>query len=110
MCVDVVQYFKMMECDEDGIFDCLKVYWSIMFVLMEWYDGWIVNIWGDVVIVEFGFVIDVVQCVVEIQNEFFYKNVDLLDLSCMEFCIGLNFGDIMIEGDDIYGDGVNVVV
>lgn len=108
MCADVAQYSKLMERDEDGTLDRLKAYRSIMSALTARHNGRIVNTWGDAVIVEFGSVIDAVQCAVEIQNELSHKNAKLPDATRMEFRIGLNLGDIMIEGDDIYGDGVNV--
>lgn len=108
MCADVAHYSKLMERDEDGTLDRLKAYRSIMSALTERHNGRIVNTWGDAVIIEFGSVIEAVQCAVDIQNELSVRNADLPDASRMEFRIGLNLGDIMIEGDDIYGDGVNV--
>ena len=108
MCADVAQYSRLMEADEDGTLDRLKAYRAIMSSLTEGHHGRIVNTWGDAVIIEFSSVVDAVQCAVDIQNELSVKNADLPDASKMEFRIGLNLGDIMVEGDDIYGDGVNV--
>lgn len=108
MCADVEQYSKLMERDEDGTLDRLKAYREVMSSLTDRHSGRIVNTWGDAVIVEFTSVIEAVQCAVEIQNELTHRNSDLPDNNRMEFRIGINLGDIMVEGDDIYGDGVNV--
>ncbi|GAA0771805.1 adenylate cyclase [Roseibium denhamense] len=108
MCADVAHYSKLMERDEDGTLDRLKAYRMVMASLTERHDGRIVNTWGDAVIIEFSSVIEAVQCAVEIQNELSFQNNELPDINRMEFRIGINLGDIMVEGDDIYGDGVNV--
>ncbi len=108
MCADVAQYSKLMERDEDGTLDRLKAYRLVMSALTERHNGRIVNTWGDAVIIEFASVMEAVQCAVDIQNELSVRNADLPDLNRMEFRIGINLGDIMVEGEDIYGDGVNV--
>ncbi|MHA7772460.1 adenylate/guanylate cyclase domain-containing protein [Roseibium sp. M-1] len=108
MCADVAQYSKLMERDEDGTLDRLKAYRTVMSALTERHNGRIVNTWGDAVIIEFVSVMEAVQCSVDIQNELSLRNAELPDLNRMEFRIGINLGDIMVEGDDIYGDGVNV--
>ncbi len=108
MCADVAHYSKLMERDEDGTLDRLKTYRKVMSSLTDRHNGRIVNTWGDAVIIEFASVIEAVQCAVEIQNELSLRNADLPDLNRMDFRIGINLGDIMVEGDDIYGDGVNV--
>lgn len=108
MCADVAHYARLMEVDEDGTLDRLKSYREIMSQLAERHNGRIVNTWGDAVIIEFSSVVEAVQCAVEIQTELSLRNVDLPDARKMEFRIGLNLGDLMVEGDDIYGDGVNV--
>ena len=108
MCADVAQYSKLMERDEDGTLDRLRTYRDVMSSLTDRHNGRIVNTWGDAVIIEFASVIEAVQCAVDIQNELSVRNADLPDLNRMDFRIGINLGDIMVEGDDIYGDGVNV--
>ncbi|WP_299481773.1 adenylate/guanylate cyclase domain-containing protein [uncultured Roseibium sp.] len=108
MCADVAQYSKLMERDEDGTLDRLKAYRDVMSSLTDRHNGRIVNTWGDAVIIEFVSVIEAVQCAVDIQNELSVRNADLPELNRMDFRIGINLGDIMVEGDDIYGDGVNV--
>lgn len=108
MCADVAQYSALMERDEDGTLDRLKAYRSVMSSLTERHNGRIVNTWGDAVIIEFTSVTEAVQCAVDIQNELSLRNAELPDLNRMEFRVGINLGDIMVEGEDIYGDGVNV--
>ncbi|KZM48592.1 adenylate/guanylate cyclase domain-containing protein [Labrenzia sp. OB1] len=108
MCADVAQYSTLMERDEDGTLDRLKTYRDVMSSLTDRHNGRIVNTWGDAVIIEFGSVMEAVQCAIEIQNELTHRNADLPDINRMEFRIGINLGDIMVEGEDIYGDGVNV--
>ncbi|MES0881716.1 adenylate/guanylate cyclase domain-containing protein [Roseibium sp. SCP14] len=108
MCADVAQYSKLMERDEDGTLDRLKAYRSVMSALTERHNGRIVNTWGDAVIIEFVSVMEAVQCAVDIQNELSNRNASIPDMTRMEFRIGINLGDIMVEGEDIYGDGVNV--
>ncbi|WP_299819972.1 adenylate/guanylate cyclase domain-containing protein [uncultured Roseibium sp.] len=108
MCADVAQYSTLMERDEDGTLDRLKTYRDVMSSLTDRHNGRIVNTWGDAVIIEFGSVMEAVQCAIEIQNELTHRNADLPDMNRMEFRIGINLGDIMVEGEDIYGDGVNV--
>lgn len=108
MCADVAQYSKLMERDEDGTLDRLRAYRDVMSSMTERHNGRIVNTWGDAVIIEFASVIEAVQCAVEIQNELTLRNAELPEMNRMDFRVGINLGDIMVEGDDIYGDGVNV--
>ena len=70
--------------------------------------GRVVKTTGDGLLVEFGSVVDAVQCAVEIQQGMADRNVDESDGRRMAFRIGVNLGDVIIEGDDIHGDGVNV--
>jgi class 3 adenylate cyclase len=63
---------------------------------------------GDNLLAEFGSVVDAVECAVEIQKELKTRNADLPENRRMEFRIGVNLGDVIGEGDKIYGDGVNI--
>jgi adenylate cyclase len=76
--------------------------------LVERHDGRIVNTWGDAVIAEFPSVVEAVQCAVEIQQEISNQESDPPHADRMQFRIGINLGDVMVDGSDIYGDGVNV--
>ncbi|GGB58535.1 adenylate cyclase [Roseibium aquae] len=108
MCADVAHYSALMERDEDGTLDRLRAYRKVMSGLTARHCGRIVNTWGDAVIIEFSSVIEAVQCAVDIQTDLASRNADLPEAERMEFRIGINLGDLMVEGDDIYGDGVNV--
>ncbi len=70
--------------------------------------GRIVKTTGDALLVEFASVVDGVQCAVEIQNGMAERDTDVPDDQRIEFRIGVNLGDVIIEGDEIHGDGVNV--
>jgi adenylate cyclase len=76
--------------------------------LVERHDGRIVNTWGDAVIAEFASVVEAVQCAVEIQQEIAGQNSEPRQAHQMRFRIGINLGDVMVDGSDIFGDGVNI--
>jgi adenylate cyclase len=75
---------------------------------VERHDGRIVNTWGDAVLAEFASVVEAVQCAVEIQQEISSQNSDPPHAHQMRFRIGVNLGDVMVDGSDIFGDGVNI--
>src|SRR5229473_900451 len=76
--------------------------------LVARHDGRIVNTWGDAVIAEFASVVEAVQCAVEIQQEISNQDSDPPHAHQMRFRIGINLGDVMVDGSDIFGDGVNI--
>jgi adenylate cyclase len=108
LCADAVQYSRLMEADEDGTFDRLRGYREAIGGLVAARDGRIVNTWGDAVIVEFGSVTEAVRAAVEIQTELAGRNDALPQSERMAFRIGINLGDVLVEEDDIYGEGVNI--
>jgi adenylate cyclase len=97
-----------MEADEAGTLATLRRCREAMATLIERHDGRIVNTWGDAVIAEFASVVEAVQCAVETQQELLSHNGGLPEPQRMRFRIGINLGDVMVEGDDVYGDGVNI--
>ena len=97
-----------MEADEAGTLATLRRYRAAMATLIERHDGRIVNTWGDAVIAEFASVVEAVQCAVETQQELSSQNGALPEPQRMRFRIGIHLGDVMVEGDDVYGDGVNI--
>jgi adenylate cyclase len=105
---DVEGYSRLMETDEAGTLDTLRRYRTAMSALIERHDGRVVNTWGDAIIAEFPSVVEAVQCAVETQQELSDKNDALPDNKRMQFRIGINLGDVMVDGDDVYGDGVNI--
>ena len=108
LCADVQGYSRMMEADEAGTMALLRRYRAAISGLVERHDGRIVNTWGDAVIAEFASVVEAVQCAVEIQQEISSQQSAEPDAQRMRFRIGINLGDVMVEGSDIYGDGVNI--
>ena len=108
LCADVHGYSRLMEADEAGTLETLRRYRTAMAGLVERHDGRIVNTWGDAVIAEFASVVEAVQCAVEIQQEISNQDSDLPHADRMRFRIGINLGDVMVDGSDIYGDGVNI--
>jgi adenylate cyclase len=108
LCADAHGYSRLMEADEAGTLGTLRRYRTAIAGLVERHDGRIVNTWGDAVIAEFASVVEAVQCAVEIQQEISNQDSDPPDTHPMRFRIGINLGDVMVDGSDIYGDGVNI--
>ena len=108
LCADVHGYSRLMEADEAGTLGMLRHYRAAMAGLVERHDGRIVNTWGDAVIAEFASVVEAVQCAVEIQQEISNQGSGSPHAQLMRFRIGINLGDVMVDGSDIYGDGVNI--
>ena len=108
LCADVYGYSRLMEADETGTLETLRRYRAAIARLVERHDGRIVNTWGDAVIAEFASVVEAVQCAVEIQQEISSQASSAPQASPMQFRIGINLGDVMVDGTDIYGDGVNI--
>jgi adenylate cyclase len=105
---DVRGYSRLMGEDEEWTVRTLKVYKDIMGNLVQQYRGRVVDATGDNLMAEFASVVDGVQCAVEIQQVLRAKNALLPESRRMEFRIGINLGDVIEEGERIYGDGVNI--
>ncbi|MCP3371680.1 adenylate/guanylate cyclase domain-containing protein [Bradyrhizobium cajani] len=108
LCADVHGYSRLMEADETGTLETLRRSRTAIARLVERHDGRIVNTWGDAVIAEFASVVEAVQCAIEIQQEISDQNSDTPQANPMRFRIGINLGDVMVDGTNIYGDGVNI--
>jgi adenylate cyclase len=107
LCADVEGYARLMEADEAGTLETLRRYRAAMATLIERHDGRVVNTWGAV-IAEFPSVVEAVQCAVETQLVLSTYNGGMPEPRRMRFRIGIHLGDVMVEGDDVYGDGVNI--
>jgi adenylate cyclase len=105
---DVKGYSRLMGDDEASTVRTLTAYREIMDALIRQYRGRVVDSPGDNLLAEFSSVVDAVQCAVEIQEELKARNAELPEKRKMEFRIGINLGDVVEDGDRIYGDGVNV--
>jgi class 3 adenylate cyclase len=105
---DVKGYSRLMGEDEEATLRTLTAYRKVMDTLIEQHRGRIVGTAGDSVLAEFASVVDAVQCAVVIQTTLKAENANLPPNRKMEFRIGINLGDVMVEGEQIYGDGVNI--
>jgi adenylate cyclase len=108
LCADVKSYSRLMENDETRTIGTLRQYRAAMDALVERHDGRTINTWGDAVIAEFASVVEAVQCAIEVQRELSVRNRELPEAEQMWFRIGINLGDVMVENDDLYGEGVNI--
>ncbi len=108
LAADVVGYSKMMAADEEATLRTLLSYRAIIADLLDKHGGRIFNTAGDAVLAEFNSAVEGVRCAISIQEELEVRNAELPDDRKMRFRIGINVGDVMIEGDDLFGDGVNV--
>jgi adenylate cyclase len=108
LCADVYGYSRLMSEDEEATLRTLSSHRKFIDSLIEQHRGRFVNSAGDSVLAEFVSVVNAVQCAVEIQNTLKAENVEVPPDRRMQFRIGVNLGDVMVEGDQIYGDGVNV--
>ncbi len=94
--------------DEKGTVFTLSAYKEVMTGLIQQHHGRVVDAPGDNLLAEFGSVVDAVECAVEIQKELKTRNAELPENRRMEFRIGVNLGDVVEEGEKIFGDGVNI--
>ncbi len=105
---DVKGYSRLMGADEEATLHTLTAYRKVMDTLIELHRGRIVGTAGDSVLAEFASVVDAVECAVTIQTRLGTENASLSPDKRMEFRIGINLGDVMVQGEQIYGDGVNI--
>ncbi len=108
LAADVVGYSRLMDVDEETTLHTLRAYRQIIDGLVASHSGRVFGTAGDSVIAEFASPVEAVRCAVEIQRNLEKSNADLPKDSLMRFRIGVNLGDVMIDGDDLLGDGVNV--
>jgi TolB-like protein/class 3 adenylate cyclase len=105
---DVKGYSRLMGEDEKGTIRTLNTYKEVMTGLIQHHRGRVVDAPGDNVLAEFASVVDAVECAVGIQKELKTRNADLPENRRMEFRIGVNLGDVIEDGEQILGDGVNI--
>jgi adenylate cyclase len=109
LAADVAGYSRLMGADEEGTLAALKeLRGDLADPKIKEHRGRIVKTTGDGLLVEFASVVDAVRCAVEVQREMTERNVDVPPDRRIEFRIGINLGDIIKDGRDIYGDGVNI--
>ena len=105
---DVAGYSRLMGEDEEATIRTLTAYRALISSLIQHHRGRVVDSPGDNLLAEFASVVDAVRCAVEIQQELKVKNADLPEHRQMQFRIGINLGDVIVEGERLYGDGVNI--
>jgi len=105
---DVKGYSILMADDEVATIQTLKKYRNIMSACIGQHEGRVVDAVGDNLLAEFDSAVDAVQCAVEVQKELKAKNQELSEDKKLEFRIGINIGDVIQDGDRLFGDGVNV--
>ncbi len=106
---DVVGYSRLMGIDETGTLGALRAHRAeLIEPTIAAHHGRVVKVMGDGLLVEFASAIDAVECAVAVQNGMAVRNASVPDDRRIAFRIGVNLGDVIIEGNDIYGDGVNV--
>ena len=109
LAADVVGYSRLMEIDEAGTLARLKTNRETLIEpKIAEHDGRVVKLMGDGLLAEFASVVDAVSCAVETQRALAAVNAELPQDQRLELRIGVNLGDVLVEGDDIYGEGVNV--
>ena len=109
LAADVAGYSRLMEADEEGTLAQLRAIRTELFEpTIAAHNGRLVKTTGDGLLVEFGSVVDALRCATEVQRAMARRNAADPDEERIEYRIGINVGDIVVEDGDIFGDGVNV--
>ena len=108
LAADVAGYSRLMGADEEDTLKRLNLYRGVMTNLIEEHQGRVVDAVGDSLLAEFGSAVEAVRAAVVVQQALERRNADLDEAWRMRFRIGINVGDVMVQGTDLLGDGVNV--
>ncbi|HWL71037.1 MAG TPA: adenylate/guanylate cyclase domain-containing protein [Geminicoccus sp.] len=108
LCADVAGYSRLMESNEVRTLERLRRLRTLFAGLIERRRGRVVNTWGDGLIAEFPSVVEAVQAAIEAQKELLLADDGTGESERLRFRIGVNLGDVIVEGQDLYGEGVNV--
>jgi TolB-like protein/class 3 adenylate cyclase/Tfp pilus assembly protein PilF len=109
LAADVAGYSRLMGADEEGTLDRLKAHRREVFdPKIKEHRGRVVKTTGDGMLVEFPSVVDAARCAVEVQRSMIDRNAKVPDDKRITFRVGINLGDVIVDGEDIYGDGVNI--
>jgi len=108
LAADVVGYSRLMAANEEATLATLRSSRSVFDEMIARHQGRLFGTAGDAVLAEFGSAVEAVRCAISIQEELGVRNAQLPDDRRMLFRIGVNVGDVIVEGDDLLGDGVNV--
>ena len=105
---DVKGYSRLMGEDEEATIRTLITYRQVIATHIQQQRGRVVDSPGDNLLAEFASVVDAVRCAVKIQQDLKVRNAALSDHRKMEFRFGINLGDVVVEGEQFYGDSVNI--
>jgi adenylate cyclase len=105
---DVAGYSRLMGADEEATIRTLTAYRALMTTCIEQHHGRVVDSPGDNLLAEFASVVAAVRCAVAIQQDLKGRNAQVPDQRKMEYRMGINLGDVVVEGERLYGDGVNI--
>src|SRR4029079_10479436 len=109
LAADVVGYSRLMEADEAGTFDRLRALRKELFEPeIAKRHGRIFKLMGDGLLAEFGSVVEAVECAVSLQRGMAERNASVAEEERFNVRIGINIGEVIVDGDDRYGEGVNV--
>jgi class 3 adenylate cyclase len=109
LAADVAGYSRLMGADEEGTLERLKALRrELIDPMITEHHGRIVKTTGDGMLVEFASVVDAMRCAAAVQQAMPERNRGVPKESRIELRIGINLGDVIVEGDDLYGDGVNI--
>ena len=109
LAADVVGYSSLMQADEAGTLAALKARRTeVLQPVVSKHRGRIVKLMGDGVLIEFASAVDAVECAVQLQQAMQAANAGAPEERRIVLRIGVNLGDVMVEGSDLYGDGVNI--
>src|SRR6266481_668326 len=109
LAADVAGYSRLMGADEEGTLERLKALRrELIDPKIAEHHGRIVKTTGDGLLVEFGSVVDAVRCAMAVQKAIAEPNAEIPSETRIEFRIGINLGDVIVDGDDLFGDGVNI--
>jgi len=105
---DVHGYSRLMGDDEPATVKMIKAYRELMTGFISGHRGRVVDFTGDSLLAEFGSVVDAIECAVMLQQDLATRNAELPEERRMQFRIGINLGEVLVEGEQIYGDDVNI--
>src|SRR5438309_7238409 len=109
LAADVAGYSRLIGADEEGTLGRLRsIRAKVIAPIIAEHRGRLVKTTGDGLLVEFGSVVDALRCAIEVQRDMAQRNSETAETERIEYRIGVHQGDIVVEGDDILGDGVNI--
>ncbi|MFQ5954695.1 MAG: adenylate/guanylate cyclase domain-containing protein, partial [Kiloniellales bacterium] len=108
LAADVEGFSRLMSADEEATLNALSDYREVIDGLIARHEGRVFSTGGDSVLAEFGSAVEAVRCAISFQEEIATRNAEMPDDRQLQFRIGINVGDVMVKGDELFGDGVNV--